>query len=50
MNSGGLASGIGGGPERAEPVTAFRDRTLGAPDVVPGKVYMLPAERGEVSE
>jgi hypothetical protein len=34
----------------ARVVTAFRDRTLGAPDVIPGEVYMLPAERGEVSE
>jgi hypothetical protein len=45
-----LASGIGRSPERAESVTAFRDRSLGAPDVVPGEVHMLPAERGEVSE
>jgi hypothetical protein len=29
---------------------AFRDRSLGAPDVVPGEVHMLPAVRGEVSE
>jgi DNA polymerase-4 len=49
-NSGGLASGIGRSPERAESVAAFRNRSLGAPDVVPGEVHMLPAERGEVSE
>jgi hypothetical protein len=28
-------SGIGRSPERTESVTAFRDRLLGAPDVVP---------------
>jgi hypothetical protein len=28
----------------------FRGRSLGAPDVVPGEIHMLPAERGEVSE
>jgi hypothetical protein len=28
----------------------FRDRWLGAPDVLPGEVHMFPAERGKVSE
>src|SRR4051812_8638974 len=28
----------------------FRGCLLGAPDVVPGQVHMLPAERGEVGE
>src|SRR5204863_10019402 len=31
-----------------ESVTIFRGRSLGAPDVVPGEVHMLPAEWGEM--
>src|SRR5947209_2852608 len=50
VGSGGLASDLGHGPERAESVRVFRGRSLGAPDVVPGEVHMLPAERGKVSE
>jgi hypothetical protein len=49
-NSGGLASCIGRSPERAESVTAFRERSLGAPDVVPGEVHKgSQPSGGEVS-
>src|SRR5262249_40408650 len=36
--------------KRAESVRVFCGGLLGAPDVVPGEVHMLPAERGKVSE
>ena len=37
---------LGHVPERSQFVMVFRGRSLGAPNVVPGEVYVLPAERG----